>query len=95
MCDGFGIDGDAIGMVHMILEDQWKMRSDAIAAMARLKRAVDMDEIDSGDEDETRRAVAGVAGIVLEGADTSDIDKMIEVTTEEMLGKIRKGKRFI
>lgn len=94
MFDEFGITKTAIEAVDLILESMTRIRNETFEKVSRFKRTVDMEKVNAGDEDAIRYAVSGLVGIVMEGEDTSEIDKIIEMSTKDAIEHIRKGERF-
>lgn len=94
MFDEFGITKTAIEAVELILDSMTRVRNETFEKVSRFKRTVDMEKVNAGDEDAIRYAVAGLVGIVMEGKDTSEIDKIIELSTKDAIEHIRNGERF-
>lgn len=94
MFDEFGITKTAIKAVDLILDSMTRIRNETFEKVSRFKRTVDMEKVNAGDEDAIRYAVAGLVGIVMEGEDTSEIDKIIEMSTKDAIEHIKKGERF-
>lgn len=94
MFDEFGITKTAIEAVALILGSMTRIRNETFEKVSWFKRTVDMEKVNAGDEDAIRYAVAGLVGIVMEGEDTSEIDKIIEMSTKDAIEHIKKGERF-
>lgn len=94
MFDEFGITKTAVEAVNLILDSMVRIRNETFEKVSRFKRTVDVEKVNAGDEEAIRYAVSGLVGIVLEGEDTSEIDKIIELSTKDVIEQVRKGKRL-